>query len=82
VEIPRATLARWMIQLAALVLPLIHLLREQALEYDYLGMDETRIQVLKEPDRSAESQSCIWAQQGGPPDQPIVLFQYITSKAA
>jgi hypothetical protein len=45
-------------------------------------MDETRIQVLKEKDRIAESQSCVWAQQGGPPDQPVVLFKYTTSKAA
>jgi transposase len=81
-EISRATLARWMIQLATLVKPLIHLLRERLLEYDYLGMDETRIQVLKEPDRMAQSQSCIWAQQCGPPDRRVILFQYSTSKAA
>ncbi len=81
-EISRATLARWMIQLATLVQPLIHLLRERLLQYDYIGMDETRIQVLKEPDRIAESQSCIWAQQGGPPEQPVILFHYTPSKAA
>jgi transposase len=81
-EISLATLARWMIHLGSLVQPLIHLLRERLLEYDYIGMDETRIQVLKEPDRIAESQSCIWAQQGGPPGRPVILFQYTTSKAA
>ena len=81
-EISRGTLARWMIQLGTLVQPLIHLLRERLLAYDYIGMDETRIQVLKEPDRIAESQSCIWVQQGGPPKQPVILFQYTTSKAA
>jgi transposase len=81
-EISRATLARWMIQLGTLVQPLIHLLRDQLLEAEYVGMDETRIQVLKEPDRIAESQSCLWAQQGGPPGRRAILFQYSTSKAA
>jgi len=82
VEISRATLARWVIQLGTLVQPLIHLLRERLLDYDYMGMDETRIQVLKEPDRIAASQSCIWVQRGGPPGQPVILFHYTTSKAA
>ncbi len=82
VEIPRATLARWMIELGALIQPLIHLLRDHLLDYDYIGMDETRIQVLKEPDRTATSQSCIWVQQGGPPGQGVVLFHYERSKAA
>ena len=45
-------------------------------------MDETRIQVLKEPDREAQSQSCIWVQRGGPPKQSVVLFHYDKSKAA
>ncbi len=81
-EIPRATLARWMIQLGTLVQPLIHLIRDRLLSYDYIGMDETRIQVLKEPDREATSQSCIWVQRGGPPQQPLVLFHYDRSKAA
>ncbi len=80
-EIPRATLARWMIQLGSLVQPLIHLLRDHLLKYDYIGMDETRIQVLKEPDRVATSQSCIWVQRGGPPKQPVVLFHYDRSKS-
>ncbi|MEW7977898.1 MAG: transposase [Candidatus Sedimenticola endophacoides] len=48
-----------MIQLGTLVQVLIQLLRERMLEYDYIGMDETRIQVLKEKDRIAASQSCV-----------------------
>ncbi len=71
-----------MVQLGTLVQPLIHLIRDRLVSYDYIGMDETRIQVLKEPARDATSQSCIWVQRGGPPDQPLVLFHYNRSKAA
>ncbi|MBL3601827.1 MAG: IS66 family transposase [gamma proteobacterium endosymbiont of Lamellibrachia anaximandri] len=79
-EIPRATLARWMIQLGLLVQPLINLMRDHLLGYDVMGMDETRIQVLKEPDRIASSQSFIWVQRGGPPNQAVVLFHYNPSR--
>ncbi len=44
-------------RLGSLIQPLINLLREQLLAYDIQGMDETRIQVLKEPDRGAENPS-------------------------
>jgi len=75
VDIPRATLAGWMIKLATLLAPMIAQLRECLLAYDIVQMDETRIQVLEEAGRSAASNSYIWVQRGGPPHQPIVLFQ-------
>lgn len=80
VELPRATLAGWMIKLGALLDPLIEQLRERLLAYDIVQMDETRIQVLKEAGRSASTNSYIWVQRGGPPDQPIVLFFYDPSR--
>ncbi|EFQ61922.1 ISPsy5, transposase [Pseudomonas fluorescens WH6] len=58
IDIPRQTLARWVIH-----------------------CDETRVQVLKEPDREASSQSWMWVQTGGPPDRPVILFDYSTSRA-
>jgi transposase len=80
VDIPRATLAAWMIKLATFLAPMISQLRECLLAYDIVQMDETRIQVLKEPGRSAASDSYIWVQRGGPPYQPIVLFHYDPSR--
>lgn len=43
--------------------------------------DETRVQVLKEPGREPSSQSWMWVQTGGPPDRPVILFDYATSRA-
>lgn len=80
-EITRTTLALWMIKLGGLVQPLINLMREQLLAYDILGMDETRIQVLRESGRSATHVSQMWVQRGGPPDRPVVLFHYDPSRA-
>lgn len=46
-----------------------------------LHCDETVVQVLKEPDKSAQSQSYMWVQSGGPPDRSVVLFDYDPSRS-
>jgi len=43
--------------------------------------DETRIQVLKEPDRPVTSDKYMWVTLGGPPDKPSVLFEYDPSRS-
>jgi transposase len=80
IDIPRATLAGWMIKLGIFLAPLIAQLRAHLLTYDIVQMDETRIQVLKEAGRAASSDSYIWVQRGGPPHQPVVLFHYNPSR--
>ena len=82
VDLPRATLARWMVQVGTeLIQPVINLLRDQLLAYDILQMDETPVQVLKEPGKTAESKSYLWVQRGGPPEAPIILFDYDPSRS-
>ena len=44
-------------------------------------MDESRYQVLKEEGKSAQSQSYIWVQRGGPPDTPVILYDYDPSRS-
>ncbi|MCL1488073.1 MAG: IS66 family transposase [Marinobacter sp.] len=61
--------------------PLIHLMREVQNSSDYLQADETRIQVLKEDGKTAQSDKWMWVTRGGPPDQPSVLFDYDPSRA-
>ena len=81
VDIPRATLANWMIQAGTLIQPLINLLRDRLLAYDILQMDETTVQVLNEPGKTAQSTSYLWLQRGGPPEQPILLYDYDPSRS-
>jgi transposase len=44
-------------------------------------MDETRVQVLREAGRRAESQSYMWIRARPDPDDPIVLFDYDPSRS-
>jgi transposase len=40
IDLPRATLANWMLKLGELVVPLINLLRDSVLEYGVVQMDD------------------------------------------
>lgn len=82
VDIPRATLANWMIQAGILIQPLINLLRDRLLAHDIIQMDETTVQVLNEPGKTAQSKSYLWLQRGGPPDQPVLLYDYDPGRGA
>ncbi|MEQ1545122.1 IS66 family transposase [Methyloglobulus sp.] len=81
VNLPRATLANWMIRCGELIQPLINLMQEQINGYPIQQIDETRVQVLKEPGKAASTQSYMWIQRGGPPEQRIILFTYAPSRS-
>ena len=81
IDMPRQTLARWVIQCGEHFQPLLNLMRDSLLASRVIHCDETRVQVLKEPDREPSSQSGVLVQTGGPPDKPVILFDYSTSRA-
>ncbi|SDO47859.1 Transposase [Vreelandella arcis] len=80
-EIPRNTLARWMVQAGERITPLIETLRHHLLSAPLIHMDETTLQVNQEADRKASATSYMWVQRGGPPGQQVVLFDYAASRA-
>jgi len=85
-DISRNTVAGSIARLGQLVQPVINLLRDELLEAPLVFGDETELQVLKEPGRSAQAKSYIWAQMTdhcgrdgtGP---PIRLFTYSASRS-
>ncbi len=80
-EVSRTSMAHWIIRLDEVFSPLINLMREVQNSSDYLQADETRIQVLKEDGKTAQSDKWMWVIRGGPPDRPSVLFAYDPSRA-
>lgn len=80
VEIPRSTLANWMMKAADLIQPLLDVLEGTLLHYPVLHCDETTVQVLNEKDKTPESTSYMWVRVGGPPTQPVRLFHYADSR--
>ncbi|MCP1464396.1 transposase [Pseudomonas sp. S3E17] len=67
IDIPRQTLARWVIQCGEHLQPLLNLMRDRLLESHIIHCDETRVQVLKEPDREPSSQSWMWCKPAAHP---------------
>ena len=56
-DLPRAKLARWLIDASQIFQPLLNLLNDSFFSYDIAHSDDTGIQVLKEDGRAAASQS-------------------------
>jgi transposase len=77
----RQTLANWIIYGAEQWLVrltdrmLIHLL-----EKDIVHADETTLQVLREPGKSAKTQSYMWLYRTGRMDESIILYEYRPSR--
>ena len=81
IDLPRNTLATHMIKVGELIDPLIEQLKYHVLAHDIVGMDETPVQVLKEPGKVAQSSSYMWVMKGGPPHQPAVIYHYAPTRA-
>ena len=71
VSLPRQTQARWIIEVSQALQPLVNLARDHLLACPVIHMDETRMQVLKEPDRAASALSYMWVHIGGPPGKRV-----------
>ena len=82
-DFTRATLANLIIYCADNYFkPMYDYLHRQLLHRKYLMADETRIQVLKEPERNPETDSFMWLFRSGEDGlPPIVLYHYTETRA-
>jgi transposase len=76
IELSRATLCNWVMTAARACADLIDLLWEKVLAGTHMHMDETTLQVLDEPGRTAEQKSYMWVTVGYAGEKPIVLYHY------
>jgi len=82
VNLSRQNMANWMIKSADnLLKPIYNRMKQHLLENDIIHADETTLQVLKEPGRSANTNSYMWLYRTGRDCNPIVLYDYQTTRA-
>ena len=81
IDLPRQTMARWVVAAAEACQPVWNVLSDRLLNAFYVACDETRVQVLKENGRAAESQSWMWVRSTPFGLSKIVLFDYSTSRS-
>ncbi|WP_087660721.1 IS66 family transposase, partial [Caballeronia terrestris] len=78
IPVGRGTLGHWVIKPTQLHLErLYQSLRKTLLSQPLIHGDETTVQVLKEPGKTAQSQSYMWLYRSGQDSaEPVVLFDY------
>lgn len=79
----RGTLGRWIkICSDEYFVPVYEYFHRLLLGRGFAMADETRLQVLKEPDRSPEAQSFLWLYRSGEDGlPPLILYQYTETRA-
>ena len=78
----RQTIANWMIYGAdRWLIKLYDRMHELLLKLDIVHADETVLQVLREPGRSATSNSYLWLYRTGKEGPPIILYDYQETRA-
>ncbi|MBQ6857134.1 MAG: IS66 family transposase, partial [Lachnospiraceae bacterium] len=74
-EISRTTLANWIIYCSQHYFqPIYDYFHRELLKRSFAMADETRVQVLNEPERRAESQSFMWLFRSGEDGLPTILL--------
>ena len=76
IHIPRQTMCNWAMKVAEFCLPILSLLREDIRGGPLINVDETPVQVLKEPAHVAKRKSYMWVFKGGAVSKPVIIFQY------
>ncbi len=80
-DLSRSTMANWGIETACRCRLLIDLLAQEIRGGPLINVDETTLQVLKEPGRRNTSKSYMWLYRGGPIDKPALVSQYAPSRS-
>ncbi len=79
IEISRTNLANWMVKAGELLQPLIDHMLEHLQQQPVLHMDETTLQVLDEPGKTAQSKSYMWLMACFA-QHPVLLYHYSPSR--
>jgi len=84
IQISRQTMSNWVIRCAEDWLsPIYDALKERLLTHDVLHADETTLQVLNIPGKTAQSKSYMWLYRtSGDAEHPIVLYEYQPDRKA
>ncbi len=82
IHICRQDMSNWTIAAAKRLRPLVELFRALIRAGPVVQMDETPVQVLREPGRLNTSRSYMWLARGGAPSSPVCLYHYSRTRGA
>ena len=84
IPLSRQTMSNWLLWAAKhLLTPVYERLHQELLKREVLHADETTLQVLHEPGKTAQSKSYMWLYRtSGDTGRPIVLYEYQPGRGA
>ena len=82
IQISRQDMSNWQQQVYEKLIPLFSLMKKIVKSGPVIRMDETVVQVMGEEGRSDTQKSYMWLAQGGPPEKPVVIYEYHPTRAA
>jgi len=81
IDISRSTMAGWMVMVGQSCSPVMNLLYRQLHAGPLINVDETPVQVLREPGRANTTKSYMWVFRGGPPEKPVLIYRYSPTRS-
>jgi len=82
-ELSRQTMSNWVIKTARLYIrPVYDFLKHKLLSQNHLHADESGLQVLNEPGRTATQKSYMWMYSSGRGSPPVIVYNYQTTRAS
>jgi len=84
IMLSRQTMSNWLIRCAEdWLAPIYERMKAELLKREVLSADETTLQVLREPGKTAQSKSYMWLYRtGGDAEDAIVVFEYQPDRRA
>jgi transposase len=82
IDLSRQDMSNWAIRVGMQCESLVNLLETHLLRQAFIQMDETTLQVLGEPERSATAKSYMWLARGGPPGKQAIVYRYQPTRSA
>ena len=84
IQLSRQTMSNWLLRVSDdWLMPIYNEMRQRLVKEEVLHADETTLQVLKEPGKSAQSKSFMWLYRtGGHAAEPMILYEYRPDRKA
>ncbi len=81
IDIPRQSMSNWAMKASEACQDMFKLLLKDIRGGPLINIDETPVQVLNEPGRSAKQKSYMWLFRGGIPEKPVIIFKYYPTRS-
>jgi len=81
-HISRQDMSNWTNKVYDFLQFLMEVFKEKIKEGSVIQMDETTVQVLGEENRPDTSKSYMWLARGGPPESPLVIYEYHETRSS